>query len=109
MVTAATLCAALDDILHLYNKADIYVTKIQADNEFKSIFRELDEIWEVDFNFSLPQEHVPDIEHENCVLQREIQHWFVSSSVKNVAKVDDSLFGPACDEKQKIFSKEKMN
>ena len=69
MYTATTLCAALDDILRLYNRADIYVTRIHTDNEFKSVFRELDETWDVDFNYSLPQEHVPDIEHKNHLLQ----------------------------------------
>ena len=54
MYTATTLCAALDNILHLYNKADIYITKIHADNEFKSVFWELDETWDVEFNFSSP-------------------------------------------------------
>ena len=69
MYTAATLCAALDDILRLYNKSDIYITRIHTDNKFQSVSQELDETWDVEFNFSLPQEHVPDIEHENRVLQ----------------------------------------
>ena len=73
MYTATTLCAALDDILRLYNKVDIYITRIHADNEFKSVFRELDETWDVDFNYSSPQEHVPDIEHENRVLQERFR------------------------------------
>ena len=71
--TAATLRAALGDILHLYNKADIYIMRIHADNELKSIFRELDKTWDVNFNFSLPQEDVPDIEHENRVLQERFR------------------------------------
>ena len=68
MYTAATLCAALDDILRLYNKADIYITRIHADNKYKSVSWELDESWDVEFNFSLPQERFPGIEHENRVL-----------------------------------------
>ena len=69
MYTAATLCAALDNILHLYNNADIYITRLYAENKFKYVFWELDRIWDVEFHFSLPQEHVPDITHENHVLQ----------------------------------------
>ena len=69
MYTETTLRAALDDILRLYNRSDIYVTRIHADNEFKSVFREFDETWDVYFNYSSPQEHVSDIENKNCVLQ----------------------------------------
>ena len=71
--TAAKICKALDNILRLYNKAGIYVTVIHADNEFRKIFRDIDEDWEVESNFSLPQEHVPDIEHENRVLQERFR------------------------------------
>ena len=73
MYTATTLCAALDDILRLHKKADIYITRIHADNKFKSVSCELDKTWEFDFNFSLPQEDVPDIEHENRVLQERFR------------------------------------
>ena len=73
MYTAKIFCATLDDILRLYNKADIYITRIHADSEFKSVFRELDETWEVNFNSSLPQEHVPDIEHENRFLKERFR------------------------------------
>ena len=73
MYKATTLCAALDNILRLYNTADIYITRIHADNEFKSVLRELDETWDVEFNFSSPQEHVPDIEHDNYILRERLR------------------------------------
>ena len=68
-----TLCAELNDILRLYNKVGIEVTMIHADNEFIAIFKEVHEDWYVDLIFSLPQEHVPDIEHENRVLQERFR------------------------------------
>ena len=62
------LYEGLDEILKFYNKADIYISMIHCDNEFKSIFKELENNWDIKFNFSSPQEHAPDIEHKNCVL-----------------------------------------
>ena len=71
--TSTGLCQGLDKVLRLYNRADIYVTQIHCDNEFKKIFRELDEDWDIEFNYSNPQEHVLDIEHENRVLQERFR------------------------------------
>ena len=33
--TSAGLCLGLDEVLRLYNHADIYITRIHCDNEFK--------------------------------------------------------------------------
>ena len=63
--TSEGLCKGLDEVLRLYNRANIYVTRIHCDNEFKKIFNELDEEWTINFNYANPQEHVPGIEHEN--------------------------------------------
>ena len=49
------------------------MSRIHCDNEFKKIFRELDESWDIEFNYSNPQEHVPDIERENRVLQEQFR------------------------------------
>ena len=54
MYTAVTLCAALDDILRLYNNAGIEITMIHCDNEFRYVFREVNENWEINFNYSSP-------------------------------------------------------
>ena len=67
--TKEMLYEGLDEILKFYNKADIYISMIHCDNEFKSIFKELENNWDIKFNFSSPQEHVPNIEHKNRVLQ----------------------------------------
>ena len=46
---------------------------VHADNEFRSVMSNLEEEWEVDFNFSNPKEHVPDIERENRTLQERFR------------------------------------
>lgn len=71
--TSAGLYKGLDKVLRLYNRADIYVTRFYCDNKFKIIFNALDEEWTIEFNYTNPQEHVPDIEHENRVLRERFR------------------------------------
>ena len=63
------LFQAIDNVLWHYNKADIFVSQIHADNEFRTMMKYLKEKWDVKMNFALPAEHVPDIERANRVLQ----------------------------------------
>lgn len=67
--TKEMLFEGLDNILRFYNRADVYISMIHCNHEFKSIFKELENSWDIEFNFCSSQEHVPDIEHENRVLQ----------------------------------------
>ena len=46
---------------------------IHADNEFRSVFDKLVDEWDVELNFSLPGEHVPDIEQMNRVLKERFR------------------------------------
>ena len=43
--TSEGFCKGSDEVLILYNRADIYVTQIHCDNEFKKSIRKLDEDW----------------------------------------------------------------
>ena len=63
----------LDVILRHYNKNGIWVSLIHADNKFRSIMSELVDIWDVEINFSMPGDHVPDIERMNPVLQERFR------------------------------------
>ena len=63
----------LDICLRKYNRAGITIKKIHADNEFKPALEVLLEEWEVNVNFSLPGEHVGDIERENRTLQERFR------------------------------------
>ena len=67
------LFQGIDNVLRHYNRADIYVTVIHADNEFKPIFADLEDKWDVDMNFSLPKEHVLNIERLNRTLQERFR------------------------------------
>ena len=65
----ADLLDALKKVVRYYNKADISITMIHADNEFQAIEEAMEDEYDLEFNFSAPDEHVPDIERENRVLQ----------------------------------------
>ena len=71
--TKEMLFSGIDVILRHYNKFDIWISLIHADNEFRSILRELEDIWDTSINFSMPGEHVPDIERINRVLQEHFR------------------------------------
>ena len=67
------LFAGLDKILRHYNKHDIFVSMIHADNKFHSLFNMLADDWDISFNYCLPGEHVPDIERLNRLLQERFR------------------------------------
>ena len=67
------LLKVLKKMVRYYNKADIMVSMIRADNEFRPIEEEMEKDCELDFNFAAPDEHVPDIERENRVLQERFR------------------------------------
>ena len=58
-----------DSFLQHYNKVDIIISCIHAENEFKTLLSELEDGWDVEMNFSLPGAHVLDIKRANKVLQ----------------------------------------
>ena len=60
---------ALKKIVSFYNKTEIIVTIIHADNEFFSIEEEMEEDSELEFNFAALDEQFPDIERDNIELQ----------------------------------------
>ena len=74
-------------MLRYYNKNDIRVSLIHADNEFRSIMSELVDVWDVEINFSMPGEHVPDIERMNRTLQERFRVALYRLPYKIIPKV----------------------
>ena len=66
------LALALKKIFRFYNKADIEITMVHVYNELRSTKKNLDKDCALVFNFSAPDEHVPDIERKNRVLQERL-------------------------------------
>ena len=65
--TKETIYQALNEVMRKYNCAGVRISIIHADNEFRPVIRELIESdkWDLDMNFSDPDEHVRDIELGN--------------------------------------------
>ena len=53
--------------------ADVIITKIHADSEFKSVLDDLLDSYDVDISFAHPGNHIPDIERENRILQERFR------------------------------------
>ena len=70
---AADLIKGLKAIIKEYNRLGVKITMIHADNEFRSIEQEVDDNFEIPFNFSNPDEHVGDIERSNRVLEERFR------------------------------------
>ena len=65
---------ALSKVILDYNANDVLVKTIHADGEFRPIEQEvMSEFEGVKFNFALPDEHVPDVERENRVLEERFR------------------------------------
>ena len=64
--TVEMLCEGLYTILAFYNRVNVYISMIHCDHKFKKLEKELcEKLQGIEFNYALPQEHVPDIEHKN--------------------------------------------
>ena len=70
---AKDLMGALEKIIRHYNKADIECTMVHADNEFRPLEDMMAEDSGVLSNFAAPDEHVPDIERANRVLEERFR------------------------------------
>merc|ERR1712155_292641 len=65
---------ALETVICDYEKNDVKVKLVHADNEFRAVEKEVEgEHESVKFNFALPDEHVPDMERENRVLEERFR------------------------------------
>jgi hypothetical protein len=61
---------ALKDIINLYNKAGFKITEITCDNEFCPLKNMTIENYDIAMNFTNPQEHVPEAEHNYWVIKK---------------------------------------
>ena len=66
--TCDQLLEALQKIILFYNHADVKISLIHTDNEFRGLEEIVDERFEIKFNFSASDEHVPDIKRANRTL-----------------------------------------
>jgi len=63
--TAKSFYDSLDNLLRHYNRAAIYVTSIESDIEFKTLFEEVKDNMDAKFNYAPQGQHVPAAERNN--------------------------------------------
>ena len=72
---------ALTDVIRVYNRAGLRVSRIHADNEFRAVLEPIRDVLELDINYANPQDHVPEAERNNRTLKERISCNLSSSSV----------------------------
>ena len=71
--TAPTIASLDEPVLKLYQPASFQVTELCADHEFKPVLQVLQNGgWSFMTNLASTQEHVPEAEHNNCILKEHI-------------------------------------
>jgi len=65
--TAESLYDSLDNTLRHYNRATIYVTSIDSDIKFKTLFEDIEDNMDAKFNCAPQGEHVPAVERNNRI------------------------------------------
>ena len=71
-LTAESLYDSLDNVLCRYNRATIYVTSINSDVEFKSLFEDIEDNMDANFNYAPQGEHVLAAERNNGTIADRI-------------------------------------
>ena len=79
---------------------------IHADNEFRSIAEAMEEDWKLDFNFAAPDEHIPDIERENRVLQERFRSEYHRLPFKVLPKQTIWALITRCTKNRNLFVQE---
>ena len=70
---APTITNLVESILKLYHHASFQVMEVCADHKFKPVLHILqDSAWSFMTNLANTQEHVPEAEHNNCILKEHI-------------------------------------
>ena len=71
--TPRTIASLVESVLELYQWASFQVTEVCADHEFKPVLQILQANgWSFTTNLANAQEHVPEAEHNNCILKEHI-------------------------------------
>ena len=71
--TAPTITSLVESVLKLYQQASFQVMEVCTVHEFKPVLQVLqDNGWSFMTNLANAQEHVPEAEHNNCILKEHI-------------------------------------
>jgi hypothetical protein len=71
--TAEELYKGLDKVLRKYNSTGYTVTKIFCDQEFKPLMDDIKDDLDIDMNYTVTDEHVPEAERNNWTIAEQIR------------------------------------
>jgi hypothetical protein len=66
----------MKNLLQIYKNAGFKVTRIHADNEFKSIAKEFNTSYNLTFKFTSANKHVPEAERNNRLIKERVRALF---------------------------------
>jgi hypothetical protein len=77
---------AIREVIMIYNKAGFRITKIQGDNKFQPLKDTMFDEFGINMNFANPQEHVPEAERNNRVINKRVRATFHRLPYKQITK-----------------------
>ena len=63
----------LMEVVRIYNRAGMRVSRIHADNEFRAVIDPIRDDLDLDVNYANPQDHVPEAERNNRTIKERIR------------------------------------
>jgi hypothetical protein len=66
----------MKNVLQIYKNGGFKVTRVHADNEFKSIAKEFSASYNLTFNFTSASEHIPEAERNNRLIKERVSASF---------------------------------
>jgi hypothetical protein len=85
--TTKSFKEALSTVFKVYRSAGFKIAFINCDNEFRPLAGEVEEEFQVKFNFANPQEHVPEAERNNRVIKERFRSAYHRLPYKALPKI----------------------
>jgi hypothetical protein len=76
--------SVIDHVFRTYNQAGFQITTIHCENEFHPLMNQLQDSYNVQINYSNPQEHVPEAERNNRVIKEQFRSAFHQLPYKSI-------------------------
>ena len=84
---APELYRALDVILRVYNKRGYHVKTINCDGEFRTLMNEVSDRLDIEMNYTLKGEHVPEAERNNRTIGERIRATYHNLPYKAIPRI----------------------
>ena len=85
--TSEQLYSALDKVLRHYNAAGYNVERIHCDQEFKPLMDPVKDDLDIQMNYTVTDEHVPEAERNNCTIAERIRATYHILQYKTMPRI----------------------